>query len=71
MPLWANHQVKESKSSILSYGLSISVNKRKVVDFGLISNKILSHFDLNQDVFYAEIHWSTVLELMVMNKMGI
>lgn len=63
-----NHQSSATKNELLSEGLSYSINKKQVVDFGKVSNKVLTHFGIKQPVYYAEINWDSVLELMVMNK---
>jgi phenylalanyl-tRNA synthetase beta chain len=34
------------------------------VDFGIINRALLSQFEIEQDVFYADFHWSNVLRMI-------
>ncbi len=63
-----NFHTNITKNELLAEGLAISINKKPVADFGRISKKVLSHFGIKQPVYYAEINWDNVLQLMVMNK---
>ena len=66
--IYKNFQISATKNELLAEGLSYSINKKPVVDFGKISNKVVSHFGVKQAVYYAEINWDSVLALMMMNK---
>ena len=57
-----------TKNDLLSEGLSLSLGKIKLVDFGLIKKSVLKHFDISQDVLYADFNWDTVLDLVKRNK---
>ncbi|MFA8450363.1 MAG: phenylalanine--tRNA ligase subunit beta [Bacteroidales bacterium] len=63
-------KVSEEISSIFKEGLALKFKKRKIAEFGSASLQVLKHFDIKQDVFYAEIDWNAVLELVKMNKVG-
>lgn len=66
--LLKNYQYQATKNGLFADGLSLTIAKKKVADFGWIQNKIRKHFDLKQDVFYADIDWDTVLEMLSMNR---
>ena len=59
----SNLDYTEVNTDIFAYGLSIAVNKKVVVDFGLVNPKILKAFDINQEVFYADFNWNVLFEL--------
>ncbi len=66
--IFKNEQLEETNHPHLTYGLSYSINRKKVADIGLTKQDISNSFDIKQEVYAAIIHWDTVLELMVMNK---
>ncbi|MCX2680778.1 phenylalanine--tRNA ligase subunit beta [Galbibacter sp. EGI 63066] len=51
-------------SDVFSEGLHYKVGKSKIVSFGLISKRILKHFDIKQEVLYADFEWDKVIELV-------
>ena len=63
-----NFHTNATKNELLAEGLAISINKKPVADFGRVSKKVLAHFGIKQPVYYAEINWDSVLQLMMMNK---
>lgn len=63
-----NQLIHATKNELLAEGLAISINKKPVADFGRVSKKVLAHFGIKRPVYYAEINWDSVLQLMVMNK---
>jgi len=63
-----NQLIQATKNELLAEGLAISINKKPVADFGRVSKKVYAHFGIKQPVYYAEINWDSVLQLMVMNK---
>lgn len=66
--VWKNYNISATKNQLFEDGLSYKIAKKKVVDFGWIRSDLKKHFDIRNDVFYAEINWDTVLELLSMNK---
>ncbi|WP_282090290.1 phenylalanine--tRNA ligase subunit beta [Aquimarina algiphila] len=56
------------KNDIFSEGISLTVGKAKVVDFGIIKKSILKHFSIAQEVLYADFNWDAVLEYAKHNK---
>ncbi len=49
-------------SDMFSEGLSLIVNKKTVVEFGIIKKNITDAFDIEAETFYADFKWDTVLE---------
>ncbi len=63
-----NFSTNATKNELLVEGLAVSINKKLVADFGKVSKKVLANFGVKQPVYYAEINWDNVLQLMIMNK---
>ncbi|ULC58072.1 phenylalanine--tRNA ligase subunit beta [Flaviramulus sp. BrNp1-15] len=57
-----------TKNDFFSEGLSLSFGKNKLVDFGLVKKSILKHFDISQEVLYADFNWDTILDVIKHNK---
>ncbi|NNC49332.1 MAG: phenylalanine--tRNA ligase subunit beta [Flaviramulus sp.] len=57
-----------TKNDFFSEGLTLSLGKAKIVDFGLIRKPILKHFDISQDVVYADFNWDTILDMVKRNN---
>lgn len=55
-------------NDLLSEGLTLKLGKNKIVDFGLVKKSVLKHFDISQEVIYANFNWDRVLELVKHNK---
>ncbi len=56
------------KSDLLSEGLSFSLGKTKLVEFGIVKKSILKHFSITQEVLYADFNWDNVLQYAKHNK---
>ncbi|GAA4809110.1 phenylalanine--tRNA ligase subunit beta [Litoribaculum gwangyangense] len=57
-----------TQTDLLSEGLSLSLGKTRLVDFGLVKKPILKHFDISQEVLFADFDWDATLELVKRNK---
>ncbi|MDG2226944.1 MAG: phenylalanine--tRNA ligase subunit beta, partial [Flavobacteriales bacterium] len=57
------HKASVTKNDLLEDGLSYKIGKKKVVDFGWIRTDLKKHFGLNEDVFYAEFNWDSLLNI--------
>lgn len=55
-------------NDLFNEGLSMSLGKTKLVDFGLVKKSILKHFDISQDVLYGNFYWDAILEIAKRNK---
>ena len=61
-------QESETKNDVFSEGLQLSIGRDMLVNFGVLKSKIAKHFDINQDVFYADFNWDTIIEVAKRNK---
>lgn len=59
-----NHKVSPIKNDVFSEGISLSIGKTKLVDFGLINKKVLKHFGISQEVLFAEFNWDNIIDLV-------
>ena len=66
--IFKNQKSAPTKNDLFAEGISISIGKIKVADLGRIKTDLLNKMGIHQAVFYAEIKWDKVLELMSMNK---
>ena len=53
-----------SISDVFSEGISLQVANTTLVELGSIKKSILKHFDIKQEVFYADFNWTVVLKLV-------
>ena len=51
-------------NDVFSEGLSFGLGKLKLVDFGMIKKPILKHFDISQEVLFADFNWDAILEVV-------
>ncbi|MGB0403226.1 MAG: phenylalanine--tRNA ligase subunit beta [Salibacteraceae bacterium] len=59
---------KESKSEELQYGIQLSLQKLKIADIGEVSGKYKSDFGIKNPVFYADLNWDNLFELVKRSK---
>ncbi|WP_456442188.1 phenylalanine--tRNA ligase subunit beta [Psychroserpens sp.] len=59
----SNHKVSPIKNDVFSEGISLSLGKTKLVDFGIINKKVLKHFGISQEVLFAEFDWDNIVEM--------
>jgi phenylalanyl-tRNA synthetase beta chain len=57
-----------TKSDVFSEGISLSLGKKNLVNFGLIKKSVLKHFGISQNVLFADFNWDNVLEMAKHNK---
>ncbi|MDO6808027.1 phenylalanine--tRNA ligase subunit beta [Zobellia galactanivorans] len=57
-----------TSNSAFSEGLSLAVNTKEVVSFGLIKKSILKKMNLKQEVLYADFNWDNVIALAQKNS---
>jgi len=51
-------------NDIFQEGLQYSLNDKEVMTIGQVNSKITKHFELDQEVFYADMHWNNLLSLV-------
>lgn len=57
-----------TKTDVISEGMSLSIGKKMLVDFGLVKKSVLKHFGISQNVLFADFNWDNVLEMAQHNK---
>ena len=51
-------------TDVFSEGIAISQGNDVLVEFGVVKKSILKHFDIKQEVLYADFNWALVLKLL-------
>ncbi|OCB78781.1 phenylalanine--tRNA ligase subunit beta [Flavobacterium crassostreae] len=49
-------------SDIFSEGIAIGAGHNALVEFGLVKKSILKHFNIKQEVYYADFNWETLIK---------
>ncbi|MDD7914200.1 phenylalanine--tRNA ligase subunit beta [Polaribacter ponticola] len=52
-----------TKNDVFSEGITLSLGKIKLVDFGVVKRSILKEFGIKQEVLFADFNWDNVLKL--------
>lgn len=52
------------QTDIFSEGVLYKIRKKKVVEIGLVKKLILKNFGVKQEVFYADLNWDAILEML-------
>ncbi|WP_298116257.1 phenylalanine--tRNA ligase subunit beta [Flavobacterium sp.] len=52
------------KSDFFAEGVAIGMGNDVLVELGTVKKSILKHFDIKQEVFYAEFNWDLVIKLL-------
>ena len=60
-------QYRPLLSDVFAEGIAIAAGTEILVEFGTVKKSILKHFDIKQEVFYADFNWNTILK-SVSNK---
>ncbi|CAL2064465.1 Phenylalanine--tRNA ligase beta subunit [Tenacibaculum sp. 190524A05c] len=66
-----NLKTSPSKSDVFSEGLTLSLGKTKLVDFGVVKRSILKEFSIKQEVLFADIKWDVILPLVGKKKIKV
>ena len=60
-------KVEPVKSDVFAEGIAMVIGEEILVEFGTVKKSILKHFDIKQEVMFADFNWNLVLKL-VSNK---
>lgn len=52
-----------TKNDVFSEGISVSLGKMKLVDFGTVNPSILKKFGIKQEVIYIDFNWDLILQI--------
>ena len=55
---------RPAENDIFGEGIAIAYGNDTLVEFGTVKKSILKHFDIKQEVFYADFNWNLVLKLI-------
>ncbi len=58
-----NLKTSPTKNDVFSEGITLSLGKIKLVDFGVVKRSILKEFGIKQEVLFADFNWDNVLKL--------
>jgi len=62
------YQESATTNDVFSEGLQLNIGRDTLVNFGVLKSKIAKHFDITQDIFYADFNWDTIIEVAKRNK---
>jgi phenylalanyl-tRNA synthetase beta chain len=57
-----------TNNDVFSEGVDIGLGKNSLISFGLVKKTVLKHFDVSQEVVYADFKWDTILNMVKRNK---
>jgi len=52
------------ESDLFTEGVTYSLGDRKMVTFGTLRKAVLKHFDIKQEVFFADFNWGAILNVI-------
>jgi len=58
-----NLKTTPTKNDVFSEGITLSLGKIKLVDFGVVNRTILKEFGIKQEVLFADFNWENVLKV--------
>lgn len=64
----SGYKIGPIENDIFSEGLSLKMGKKTIVDFGVVNKKIMTYFDLSQEVLFADFNWDHVIECIKQNS---
>ncbi len=63
-----SHTGEKAYNDIFSEGLVYKKNNKEIFTIGSVHKKLLKAFDIEQEVFYADINWTALMELLKLNQ---
>ncbi|RZJ66165.1 MAG: phenylalanine--tRNA ligase subunit beta [Flavobacterium sp.] len=60
-------QTQPLENDVFAEGIALAVGTEIIVEFGTVKKLVLKHFDIKQEVLFADFNWSALLKL-VTNK---
>ena len=55
------------ENDVFAEGVGLAIGKEVIIEFGTVKKSVLKHFDIKQEVLYADINWSKI-QKYVSNK---
>ncbi len=62
--------IPTENSSIFSESLSVIANTKEIITFGVVKKSILKHFDIKQEVLFADFNWDLLLKIASKTKIS-
>ena len=62
------YKAVETNNTAFAYGLSYTLNKKSIVEFGSVTPSLLKGMDIKQEVFYADFNWDLITEAVKHTK---
>jgi phenylalanyl-tRNA synthetase beta chain len=59
----SNVKTTPTKSDVFTEGITLSLGKIKLVDFGVVKRTILKEFGIKQEVLFADFNWGNLLKV--------
>ena len=59
-----NFKTSPLKNDVFSEGVALHLGKSKLVEFGVVKQRILKEFSIKQEVLFADFYWDTILKLV-------
>ncbi|MCF8257189.1 MAG: phenylalanine--tRNA ligase subunit beta [Flavobacteriales bacterium] len=60
-----------AENSIFAYGMAFSLKDKVLARFGSVRKDILATFDIDQEVFFADVDWDAVLAASAINRLTV
>mgnify|MGYP003385109934 FL=1 len=67
----SNAKIAPTKSAVFSEGVSLSLGKVTLVNFGVVKRTILKEFGIKQEVLFADFNWENVEKLAGKKKIKV
>ena len=58
------YSISETNDTYLDFGLRLITGDKQLATYGKVNNNVLNHFDIKQEVFYAEIDWELCMQML-------
>jgi len=60
--------LSQTQTDLLSEAVVYKIRKKKVVELGMVRKSSLKNFGIKQEVFYADLNWDAILEMLKNQK---
>jgi phenylalanyl-tRNA synthetase beta chain len=57
-------QTQPLKNDVFAEGLALTIGQDIVVEFGTVKKQVLKHFDIKQEVLFADFNWAVITKLV-------
>jgi len=57
-------QTQPVVTDMISEGISLTIGEETIVEFGIVKKSVLKHFDIKQEVLFADFNWDAILKYL-------